>query len=88
MKDILTQQSIDVMNSPRLSWGAKGLYLFMAHGPLGEKEVSKEWINNQALTGFRALTSIMRELEANGLIKRNYHRDAKAKFKGVYWRIA
>lgn len=87
-KELLTQLSVDVINNSALSWQAKGLFIFMAHGPLPELEVSKKWLLEQCQSGFGSTTSAMRELEARGLIKRICRRSPKAKFQGTFWRIA
>lgn len=86
MKDMLTQQSIDAILNPELSWGAKGLYLFMAHA-LPENEVQKGWLYEQSSSGRDMTTRAMRELSSHGFIKRTLYRSKKGKIKGTYWSV-
>lgn len=86
-KDILSQLSIDVLNDSALSWGAKGLYLYMAHGFLPEAEVSRAKLIESSSTGRYATISALRELIQAKLVQKIVKRKSDKRFDGHYYKV-
>lgn len=86
-KDMLTQISIDVINNSALSWGAKGLYLYMAHGFLPEDEVSRAKLIESSGAGRASTISALRELVFAKLVEKIIKRKEAKQFDGIYYKV-
>ena len=87
-KDILTHTSIEVINSPSLTWAAKGMYIFMVHGFLYDEEITRPKLIEGSGNGRFATVSALRELTMAGLVERIVKRQSGShKFERFYYKV-
>ena len=78
-----TQISNDVINDPNLSWGAKGLFSYLASKPTGWKFYCKEITSHSTDTNHK-MAKYLKELELAGLVKRKKF-NVKGEHSTIQW---